>query len=77
MFAIMIIVVLALAILMTIVFEMMIIVVFAIITIVFAIMISICISYSDPSVALFYQFVPQFFGLSRKIMEDGTKVFQK
>ena len=42
-----------------------------------AIMISLCISYSDPSVALFYQFVPQFFGLSRKIMEDGTKVFQK
>ena len=39
-----------------------------------AIMISLCISYSDPSVALFYQFVPQFFGLSRKIMEDGTKV---
>jgi len=30
-------------------------------------------SSSDPSVALFYQFVPQFFGLSRKIMEDGTK----
>jgi len=30
-------------------------------------------SSSDPSVALFYQFVPQFFGVSRKVQEDGTK----
>jgi len=30
-------------------------------------------SSSDPSVALFCQFVPQFFGISRKVKEDGTK----
>ena len=31
-------------------------------------------SLSDPSVGVFYDFVPQYFGLSRKIMEDGSKV---
>merc|ERR1712037_137481 len=30
-------------------------------------------SSSDPSIALFCQFVPQFFGVSRKVQEDGTK----
>jgi len=30
-------------------------------------------SSSDPSIALFYQFVPQYFGISRKVQEDGTK----
>jgi len=30
-------------------------------------------SSSDPGIALFYQFVPQFFGISRKVQEDGTK----
>jgi len=30
-------------------------------------------SSSDPSIALFCQFVPQFFGISRKVQEDGTK----
>ena len=31
-------------------------------------------NFSDPCIALFYQFVPQFFGISRKVQEDGTKV---
>ena len=30
--------------------------------------------FSDPCIALFYQFVPQFFGISRKVQEDGSKV---
>merc|ERR1712192_255650 len=30
-------------------------------------------SSSDPSIALFYQFVPQFFGISRKVQDDGSK----
>ena len=30
--------------------------------------------FSDPSIGLFYQFVPQFFGISRKVQEDGSKV---
>ena len=31
-------------------------------------------NFPDPGIALFYQFVPQFFGISRKVQEDGTKV---
>ena len=30
--------------------------------------------FSDPSIGLFYQFVPQFFGISRKVQENGSKV---
>jgi len=30
-------------------------------------------SSSDPSIGLFYQFVPQFFGISRKVQENGSK----
>ena len=36
--------------------------------------IMVTFNFSDPCIALFYQFVPQFFGISRKVQEDGTKV---